>query len=1073
MAVNSNTVIHGMWVGTTLSKLELLTMHSFVRHGHEFHLWAYDDLSAYEFPRGVRLRNAEEIIPRSGVFAKRGRDRETGVGRNSFGAPFSDLFRYKLLYEHGGTWADMDVTCLRPFDFPGEYAFRPHRIGIVGSILKCPKGSPMMRKVYEETLATVDADTEWLTPNRILTKHAEAMGLTGAIIPNMSNLDNWAEFILPLIERPTAIPDDWYAIHWINEMWRTLNSDDGYYRGRRLLDYVPDKNAPREGSTLWELYRKYGLIDPRIGPSGRAQRPARLAKSPPPLPVTPLRDEPRTASALNILLPSLVRGGAERSVIETLSALRRKRGLSRHLFVVHRSRRQYAIAEEDSLKVSFGTFGADVAVTLRGFALEILKSPAPTVYTHLIPAKDLRVLWDMGITTIPVIQNARPGWNDPPDAFDSPNVPFIVAVSDAVADELREAGSPRPVVSLRHELQRVHQPEVMARHRREIRNQFGIGDNTLLVGMVGQFKSQKAYTRAVRVLARLNEIAPAKLAILGGWDHQYGGGRAAYEATCRLAVDLGVIADMIMPGDVSATDPYLAAFDVFLNTSIYEGLSVALLEAIATGCPIVTADAGGNREVLPANSVLVEDGSDIERYVEGILALAGNAERVLPERPVEPTLVGQLWALIARHGIANSLARPGAPSGTLFITEVMNIGGPQQSLANLLTHLDPPGKRAICVLKGSISAAYKPRLDEAQIPVYSADGAEGIGDRAERVLNLIDSLNVRNVCFWNVAPELKLMVTKVLEARDAELFDVSPGPMLFDELKAAAPFGKRVSLGEAQYFARLDGFVAKYADGLPPAALAPDRRKLHVIPNGVAAPPSFVPLPPPEFLLPEGFDPNLAIGTCCRIVPDKKIEFLLDMMLALSPSVPGASLTIVGGPDSSSQDYFAALAERARALGLDNVFFAGEHGDVHPFLGQFRVFAMVSDREGCPNASLEAMAMGVPVVARTSPAVAEQIADGVNGFLVSSAEDMAARIATLLTNDRLRTKQSKAARDTALRQFSLEAMTKAYAALFDDSEKSGAAPARKRPSRPAAKQANGHARQSRARGARSVPVQTI
>ena len=262
-----NKIIHGMWIGTHLSPMELLTLHSFTFFGHEFHLWAYDDLSKYEFPRGVRLRNAEEIIPRNAVFAKSSLDPETGVGRHSFGAPFSDLFRYKLLLKHGGIWVDMDVTCLRPFDFAGEYVFRPHRVGVVGTILKCPAGSTLMRKVYEETARSVNPDSEYLLPNRILTKHVAAMGLESSIIENISNPDHWMEFIRPLIEGPVEIPEEWHAIHWINEMWRTLQSDDGSYRGKRLLDYVPDKNAPRPGSTLWEMYRKYRLIDPQEGPA--------------------------------------------------------------------------------------------------------------------------------------------------------------------------------------------------------------------------------------------------------------------------------------------------------------------------------------------------------------------------------------------------------------------------------------------------------------------------------------------------------------------------------------------------------------------------------------------------------------------------------------------------------------------------------------------------------------------------------------------------------------------------------------------------------------------------------------
>ena len=90
----------------------------------------------------------------------------------------------------------------------------------------------------------------------------------------------------------------------------------------------------------------------------------------------------------------------------------------------------------------------------------------------------------------------------------------------------------------------------MARRRRAIRDRHGIGPDTLLIGMVGQFKTQKAYTRAVRVLAEMRQVCQVRLLILGGWDHGYGSGRVAYAAVCRLAVELGVIADMIMPGDV-------------------------------------------------------------------------------------------------------------------------------------------------------------------------------------------------------------------------------------------------------------------------------------------------------------------------------------------------------------------------------------------------------------------------------------------------------------------------------------------------------------------------------------------
>ena len=1025
-----NRIIHGMWVGEKLSRLELLTLKSFAHFGHEFHLWAYDDLSKYHLPPSVRLRSAHEIIPRSEIFAHSGLDHETGVGKDSFGAPFSDLFRFKLLHEHGGIWVDMDITCLRQFDFKADYAFRPHRIGVVGSILKCPKGSPLMRKIVDETIRSVNAESPYLAPNRILTKHVEAAGLASSIVKDMSNPDNWMEFIRPLIEGRMNIPENWYAIHWINEMWRTLRSDGGYYRGQKLLDYIPDKDAPHPGSTLWELYRKYELIDPWEDPASLL--PVRVVMSKPAaaVPVHSLERQPRGQTQLNVLLPSLVRGGAERAVVETMTALRHQSGLSQRLYVVHQSRRQYRISEGDNLKVIFSDVGADDAAAMRAIGMDVLTTGAPTIYTHLIPAQLLRHLWEMGVATIPVIQNAEPGWIGGPSAYVDRHVPFVVAVADAVAAELRAATCPKPVVTLRHELQRFYTPAELSLHRREIRDRYWIADNMLVIGMIGQFKSQKAYTRAVRVLERVRHHLPAKLMIIGGWDQEYGSGRTAYEATCRRAVELGVIADMITPGDVDPVEPYLAAFDVFLNTSIYEGLSVALLEAIQAGCPIVASDAGGNREVLPQRAILVKDGADIDSYVDGILKVAHVSDRTLPRPAFESTAVPRLWPLFARHGGSNGASGP--PSGSLFLTENLQIGGPQQSLVNLLATLPARQKNVVCILNGLPLERHKKRLDDARIPIFSTEGAVAVMDKAEAVLNWIEILKIRNLCFWNVSPEVKLSIAKILSFRDIRLIDVSPGPMLLDELAESVSFQHRIAFTAVQYFARLNCFVTKYAAGTPPPSMGMEPRKIRLIPNGVSPPPNFIPLPPPEFMLPRDRDPALAIGTCCRVVPDKHIELLLEMMELLSNLSPAASLTIVGGPDDRSVAYFEEMRRRVLESALKNVFFVGEQEDVLPFLEQFQIFVLFSDRQGCPNAVLEAMSMGLPIVTNRSGGVAEQVVDGVNGYLVATPAEMAEKVIALQKNKRLRSRLGKAGRAIADKRFSMQQMAGAYEALLDE-----------------------------------------
>ena len=166
-------------------------------------------------------------------------------------------------------------------------------------------------------------------------------------------------------------------------------------------------------------------------------------------------------------------------------------------------------------------------------------------------------------------------------------------------------------------------------------------------------------------------------------------------------------------------------------------------------------------------------------------------------------------------------------------------------------------------------------------------------------------------------------------------------------------------------------------------------------------------------------------------MPDKRLEFLFEMMRDLGRRLPQASLTIVGGPDSKSLDYWENLLRRVRDERLENIRFVGRHDDVNPFLAQFKVFVMVSDRQGSPNASLEAMAMGLPVVANPDGGTADQIADGVSGYLVQDPASMAARVESLLRDPVLRRRMGDDARKTVRERFSIDRMVEHYRKLLD------------------------------------------
>ena len=107
---NTNRIVQGLWIGGRLGALERLCVRSFCAHGHEFHLYHYDELENVPRIGGLRLMDAREVLPRAAVF----RHRKGGM------AYFADHFRFELLRRRGGWWMDMDAVCARPLDFAAD-----------------------------------------------------------------------------------------------------------------------------------------------------------------------------------------------------------------------------------------------------------------------------------------------------------------------------------------------------------------------------------------------------------------------------------------------------------------------------------------------------------------------------------------------------------------------------------------------------------------------------------------------------------------------------------------------------------------------------------------------------------------------------------------------------------------------------------------------------------------------------------------------------------------------------------------------------------------------------------------
>jgi len=130
----NNTIIQSLWIGNNLSKLEQLSIASFLYHGYEFHLYTYNDISG--IPDGTQLKDANEIILEKDVFTY----------HNGSYAIFSDWFRWALLFKKGNFWVDADVICLKPFHFDTNIIFGLENVNRVGTaVLGFPSGHDLCR----------------------------------------------------------------------------------------------------------------------------------------------------------------------------------------------------------------------------------------------------------------------------------------------------------------------------------------------------------------------------------------------------------------------------------------------------------------------------------------------------------------------------------------------------------------------------------------------------------------------------------------------------------------------------------------------------------------------------------------------------------------------------------------------------------------------------------------------------------------------------------------------------------------------------------------------------------------
>lgn len=142
-----------------------------------------------------------------------------------------------------------------------------------------------------------------------------------------------------------------------------------------------------------------------------------------------------------------------------------------------------------------------------------------------------------------------------------------------------------------------------------------------LVGSVGILRDQKDFPTMLRAFARVRSTFPdAHLVIVG-----YGPERERIDAEIA---GLGLVGGVTITGLRDDVPDLLPAFDVAVNSSLYEGASLAIMEYMAAARPIVATRVGGTPDLLDdGRAGVLVDAGDVDGMASAMADLLANPAR--------------------------------------------------------------------------------------------------------------------------------------------------------------------------------------------------------------------------------------------------------------------------------------------------------------------------------------------------------------------------------------------------------------------------------------------------------------
>lgn len=537
-----------------------------------------------------------------------------------------------------------------------------------------------------------------------------------------------------------------------------------------------------------------------------------------------------------------------------------------------------------------------------------------------------------------------------------------------------------------------------------VRKELGLTKSDFVFTCVANLAPNKGHRYLLAAFERLGRTLPSAHLLIVGTGEQH-------DNLIRQAAGYATRGRIHFLGRRHDVPAVLAASDVFVLPTLFEGMSVAIVEAMAARIPVVTTDIPENRVLITHNmtGILVPVRS-VNGLVEGLERLArdGRARKRFSEAAhdfvrshLSIEAITTQWIDAFSAFTARSVSAPSKPRIVHLISSLES-GGAENMLLRTLPLLNT-GEYEHVVVTLLRDGGLAPFFRERGVPVVSS-----------AIRNILDLNGLRRL--FRTVRDLQpgLVITYLSHADQVgRLFlqrrlTVPVIPFLrttynYPRYLPMRIFERMTKSLVQQYLANSEAVRKYYVTrlGVSPQAIA-------VLPNGIDT--DLLDTTSPDRVRRELKLSSRSFVIICvaNFAKSKGHRLLLEAFEQFARGRVGVKLLLVGTGSEES-----ALRQQAQGyVSAPNIIFLGQRDDVPALLAASDVFALPTYFEGMSNALLEAMAARLPVITTDIPENRVIIQDGEQGMLIPPGNVSALReaLTTLAANKDERLRLGRAAR---------------------------------------------------------------